>query len=267
MSEPVPQWLSDAERAEVIDVLSKVGGVPTAGLARGDEEAIDEARALRERLIRNTVQPPQIVEVPISQMFEQINEMAEDMYLSGVTNHDEDQRLQAIFDEIAARHRAAPTKRVSHADKCKIEHLQRLLSCAYQLAGVVGAPVRFLDAFSRHEGDIDTLLPVSIEECDEFTKSEGEASRRAGVGPGGDVRQNAAASGPLRTSQPLRVCEWTTNDPDVNIWATDCGETFLIESGTPENNSMRFCCFCGARCSSGPTKGEVDELPSDLTIE
>lgn len=46
----------------------------------------------------------EITEVPIKLMFEKINEIAEDMYLSGVTTSDEDLRLQAIFEEIAARH-------------------------------------------------------------------------------------------------------------------------------------------------------------------
>jgi len=46
----------------------------------------------------------EITEIPIRLMFEKINELAEDMYISGVINLDEDCRLQAIFDEIAARH-------------------------------------------------------------------------------------------------------------------------------------------------------------------
>lgn len=51
------------------------------------------------------LQPEQkITEVPSKLMFDKINEMAEDMYLSGITTFDEDQRLQAVFDAIAARH-------------------------------------------------------------------------------------------------------------------------------------------------------------------
>lgn len=46
------------------------------------------------------------------------------------------------------------------------ERLKELLACAYQLAGTVGAPVRFLDAFSRGEGGIDSLLPVSYDEIE-----------------------------------------------------------------------------------------------------
>ena len=51
------QWLSDPKRAEVIDVLGKVACVPTTGFAMVDEEAIDEARELLDRLQRHA-QPP-----------------------------------------------------------------------------------------------------------------------------------------------------------------------------------------------------------------
>ena len=46
------------------------------------------------------------------------------------------------------------------------QHLRDLLAVAYQLAGVVGAPVRFLNAFAYHTGTPETLLPVTIDELD-----------------------------------------------------------------------------------------------------
>jgi hypothetical protein len=46
------------------------------------------------------------------------------------------------------------------------QHLRDLLAVAYQLAGVVGAPVRFLNAFAYHTGTVETLLPVTIDELD-----------------------------------------------------------------------------------------------------
>ena len=49
----------------------------------------------------------------------------------------------------------------------KLDRLEELLATAYQLAGLVGAPVRFLDAYSRHEGNIDSLLPVDLKEIEE----------------------------------------------------------------------------------------------------
>lgn len=39
-------------------------------------------------------------------------------------------------------------------------------------------------------------------------------------------------------------CTWT-EDVDGN-WETTCGEIFVLEDGTPSENSMKYCCYCGA---------------------
>lgn len=41
------------------------------------------------------------------------------------------------------------------------------------------------------------------------------------------------------------MCKWAMDDSDFASWATSCGEEFVIIEGTPEHNSMRFCCYCG----------------------
>lgn len=42
-------------------------------------------------------------------------------------------------------------------------------------------------------------------------------------------------------------CVWTVEpDPDCEFWETDCGETFVFETGGPTENKMKFCCYCGA---------------------
>lgn len=46
-------------------------------------------------------------------------------------------------------------------------------------------------------------------------------------------------------SKPINHCEWTADD-DGN-WDTSCGEKFIILHGTPRENDMRFCCYCGDR--------------------
>lgn len=45
--------------------------------------------------------------------------------------------------------------------------------------------------------------------------------------------------------QRKRKCEWK-QDEDDDSWDTACGEKFCIEDGTPADNGMRFCCYCGA---------------------
>ena len=37
-------------------------------------------------------------------------------------------------------------------------------------------------------------------------------------------------------------CQWTE---DGEAWATQCGDYFQIENGTPEDNRMVFCHHCG----------------------
>lgn len=42
-------------------------------------------------------------------------------------------------------------------------------------------------------------------------------------------------------------CEWKS-DEDGN-WHTSCNEIYIIIEGTPTENSMRFCCYCGGAIS------------------
>jgi len=37
-------------------------------------------------------------------------------------------------------------------------------------------------------------------------------------------------------------CFWEQDED--GIWQTDCGEMFEIETGTPLENKMKYCCFC-----------------------
>lgn len=32
---------------------------------------------------------------------------------------------------------------------------------------------------------------------------------------------------------------------DSDTWAAQCGRYFTIKDGSPSDNEMRFCCFCG----------------------
>lgn len=39
------------------------------------------------------------------------------------------------------------------------------------------------------------------------------------------------------------VCEWT--EDSCEVWETSCGGTYYIIEGTPTDNNMRYCPFCG----------------------
>lgn len=41
-------------------------------------------------------------------------------------------------------------------------------------------------------------------------------------------------------------------------WETSCGNIFLLEDGTPADNKMKFCCYCGK-----PLKELVEEEEGD----
>jgi len=40
-------------------------------------------------------------------------------------------------------------------------------------------------------------------------------------------------------------CDWR-EDEDGN-WDTACGDKHILLTGTPHENGMWFCCYCGAR--------------------
>jgi hypothetical protein len=44
-------------------------------------------------------------------------------------------------------------------------------------------------------------------------------------------------------------CAWRE---DEGVWGADCGHEFVINDGTPEENDMKFCCFCGKRIVQFP---------------
>ena len=39
-------------------------------------------------------------------------------------------------------------------------------------------------------------------------------------------------------------CTWTW-DHDEGCWVTGCGNAWEMTTGTPEDNGVRFCPFCG----------------------
>ena len=60
---------------------------------------------------------------------------------------------------------------------------------------------------------------------------EGFGAHRPGAGRGGGVKKE-------------RTCNWT-EDWDGN-WETSCSQTFVTIAGTPIENEMAYCCYCGA---------------------
>lgn len=50
-------------------------------------------------------------------------------------------------------------------------------------------------------------------------------------------------------------CEWTY-DEWHDCWETGCGNTFQFIDGTPKDNKMRFCPYCGKEIEQVRKGGE-----------
>ena len=52
-----------------------------------------------------------------------------------------------------------------------------------------------------------------------------------------------------KQAEPKRgpTCLWSRADDDTDVWETSCGHAFTIIEGTPGDNHMEFCCYCGRR--------------------
>ena len=52
-------------------------------------------------------------------------------------------------------------------------------------------------------------------------------------------------------------CVWT-EDEEGN-WFTACENIFALTTGTPCENSMRFCCYCGLALKEIPSQEPIDD--------
>ena len=53
-------------------------------------------------------------------------------------------------------------------------------------------------------------------------------------------------------AEPKRppTCRWSRADDDTDLWETTCGKAFTIIDGSPADNQMAFCCYCGRELES-----------------
>ena len=52
----------------------------------------------------------------------------------------------------------------------------------------------------------------------------------------------------VKTGQSVEKveCSWIQeDDPDICYWKTGCGNSFYFTEGTPTDNNMKYCCYCG----------------------
>lgn len=60
------------------------------------------------------------------------------------------------------------------------------------------------------------------------------------------VAQAAADEARAERGQPVS-CEWVQDDEGLDMWIAACGSNryFTLDEGTPAENRMTFCCWCG----------------------
>lgn len=72
---------------------------------------------------------------------------------------------------------------------------------------------------------------------------------------------------PECNSVKAMACTWT-QDAEDGSWDTSCGGKFSIEEGSPAENGMHFCCYCGSPVEvNGEGNGLAALSPVPLTDE
>ena len=61
---------------------------------------------------------------------------------------------------------------------------------------------------------------------------------------------------PNRVPSAAEVCHWSQDDSDA--WMTECRKAYGINEGTPEENRMKFCPFCGKELVGVPYVEELE---------
>ena len=53
----------------------------------------------------------------------------------------------------------------------------------------------------------------------------------------------------------IKRCTWTRVFDDDDDWESDCAEMFTLVDGTPLDNGMAYCCYCGRPLVEDGRKG------------
>lgn len=51
-------------------------------------------------------------------------------------------------------------------------------------------------------------------------------------------------------------CEWA--EDEYGTWETSCGNAFEINDGSPADNDMAYCCYCGKKIAQCRYVEETD---------
>jgi hypothetical protein len=52
-------------------------------------------------------------------------------------------------------------------------------------------------------------------------------------------------------------CQWSRDsDEDSDTWSTACSHYFTLIDGTPTDNGLKYCCYCGRPLIEVPWEAE-----------
>lgn len=75
----------------------------------------------------------------------------------------------------------------------------------------------------------------------------------------GGKRSNAAIALRAALAEP-DTCTWQQDgDRDSGVYGTSCRRYFNLEDGTPEDNKMAWCCYCGKKLAQELITEDEDE--------
>jgi len=96
------------------------------------------------------------------------------------------------------------------------------------------------------ECDRETILYSEVREC---TVCHETFEVVCGIKPSNsDVSMTQDVLTDVKTGQSVEKveCSWIQeDDPDICYWKTGCGNSFYFTEGTPTDNNMKYCCYCG----------------------
>ena len=184
--------------------------------------------------------------------------------------HTTGQMLAAYADRLEADEKVAPVGTTSGT----VNTVRQFAEPVYRLQTVIMADgVEQLPPGTKlytHPSPFDAeRLAEALEQAMQSLRTiERGAMREEGLGDAGNVRAYArsranvainalgAHSTQAQPSAASVECVWA--EAEDGNWDTGCGYMFVLTEGTPYDNEMGFCCYCG---------GTIDQVTQEIVVQ
>ena len=97
------------------------------------------------------------------------------------------------------------------------------------------------------------VLEQALEALEKADKISGYANNKKVI--------TALRAALAQQAEPVeQTCTWFQDgDSDSGVYGTSCGHYFQIEDGTPADNKMAWCCYCGKKLAQELIAENEDE--------